>query len=165
MKMNKKEKIFHICVSGIFALYLGILFIVIVLKFPTGLVSNTIKGWMKGAEVARLTPQLIPFKTIIPYIQQARAITDWFVKNLACNIIMFMTYGFLYPFVMEKSIQKNCRRTILSAFILSVCIEIFQYISAFGHCDIDDVILNTVGAAIGYGLYLIAVKIINRIFS
>lgn len=106
MKMNKKEKIFHICVSGIFALYLGILFIVIVLKFPTGLVSNTIKGWMKGAEVARLTPQLIPFKTIIPYIQQARAITDWFVKNLACNIIMFMPYGFLYPFVMEKSIQK-----------------------------------------------------------
>ena len=63
MKMNKKEKIFHICVSGIFALYLGIMFIVIVLKFPTGLVSNTIKGWMKGAEVARLTPQLIPFKT------------------------------------------------------------------------------------------------------
>lgn len=49
MKMNKKEKIFHICVSGIFALYLGILFIVIVLKFPTGLVSNTIKGWMKGS--------------------------------------------------------------------------------------------------------------------
>lgn len=53
MKMNKKEKIFHICVSGIFALYLGILFIVIVLKFPTGLVSNTIKGWMKGAEVSK----------------------------------------------------------------------------------------------------------------
>ena len=78
---------------------------------------------------------------------------------------MFMPYGFLYPFVMEKSIQKNCRRTILSACILSVCIEIFQYISAFGHCDIDDVILNTVGAAFGYGLYLIAVKIINRIFS
>ena len=30
----------------------------------------------------------------------------------------------------------------MSACILSVCIEIFQYISAFGHCDIDDVILN-----------------------
>lgn len=110
MKMNKKEKIFHICVSGIFALYLGILFIVIVLKFPTGLVSNTIKGWMKGTEVVRLTPQLIPFKTIIPYIQQARAITDWFVKNLACNIIMFSPTVFVplcYGKKHTKKLQEN----------------------------------------------------------
>lgn len=162
--MKNKEIIFKKCLMGVFILYLGILFLVLVLKYPTGMVSSSIRAWKNGAEVVRLEPQLIPFGTIIPYIEQARAISDWFVKNLACNIVMFMPFGILYPALAKK--QKNkCRRTIISACIISICIEIFQYISAFGHCDIDDVILNVSGTALGYAIYFILKKIIDRICS
>lgn len=163
MKKNK-DIIFRKCLMAIFVLYLGILFLVLVLKYPTGMVSSSIRAWKNGAEVVRLEPQLIPFRTIIPYIRQARAISDWFVKNLVCNIVMFVPYGILYPSLTKK--QKNkCRRTILSACIISVCIEVFQYISAFGHCDVDDVILNLAGTAMGYGIYCILKKIKDHICS
>lgn len=161
--MMNKEKILRKCLITVFVLYLGILFLVIVLKYPTGLVSGSIREWRNGAEVIRLKPQLVPFGTIIPYIKQAHVISDWFVQNLACNIVMFVPYGILYPNIIHK--ENKCRRTILSACIVSVCVEIFQYVSAFGHCDIDDVILNVAGTALGLGVYVVIKKITDRIFA
>lgn len=143
----------------LFIIYMILLFMVLVLKFPTGMTRESIEALLSGGEIVRIKPQFVPFGTIIPYIEQAHELSDWFVKNLACNIIMFMPYGFLYPIVTRK---QDCLliRTVCSACLLSACIEIIQYITAFGCCDIDDIILNTLGALIGFGLYRLVYKII-----
>ena len=149
--------------SGVlFALYMVLLVLVIVLKFPTGLVSGTIQSWKSGGEFHRMAPQLIPFQTIIEYVSQVHSLNDWFIKNLVCNIIMFMPYGFLFPFIMKG--DKNIGvKVILSGCMVSVVIEIFQYVTALGQCDIDDVILNTVGVVLGYAIYrIIDIVIIKR---
>lgn len=137
-----------------------IVVIVLVLKFPTGLVSGAIKYWMDGGEFVRGEPQLVPFKTTILYIKHVHSLTDWFFKNLACNLIMFIPYGFLTPMFM-KPYKHMGLKVMLTATLVSVGIEIFQYITALGLCDIDDVMLNVISAMIGYGIYVIAKKNIH----
>ena len=43
------------------------------------------------------------------------------------------------------------RRALVPAG-LSILIELLQYVFKIGHCDIDDVISNTIGGLIGIGL-------------
>lgn len=53
--------------------------------------------------------------------------------------------------------EKNARRwsVVLAAVILSSgAIEITQWFTGRGFCELDDVILNTLGGIIGYGLWL-----------
>jgi glycopeptide antibiotics resistance protein len=142
----------------IFAVYMIILIGVIILKFPTGMVRATITGWINGNPVVRTAPKLTPFQTIIEYTKNVHSLNDWFIKNLAANIIMFLPYGFLIPLIKNKI---SCKNVILTGALLSVFIEIFQYVSALGQCDIDDVILNTLGVALGFVLYKIAYRIVS----
>ena len=139
----------------LFIIYLVLLILVIVLKYPTTLVVSTVQAWRRGEAVCRMAPQLVPFRTTIFYVKHVQAVNDWFFKNLACNLIMFMPYGFLLPMFAKKNKRL---RVILSGCIVSVMIEIFQYITALGQCDIDDVILNTAGVAIGYFIYYLIYK-------
>lgn len=135
----------------LFVIYIVLLFLVLVLKYPTGMLQGTFENILAGKTVIRLRPRLVPFQTIMEYVGNARAINDWFVKNLACNLIMFMPYGFLVPCFSKIKGWK----LIVSGCLLSVFIEILQYITAFGQMDIDDVILNTLGTVVGYAGFLI----------
>ena len=66
------------------------------------------------------------------------------------NLIMFIPFGILYSLAKRKPSIKNA---ILTGFICTLVIEIMQPV--FGRAfDINDVILNTVGAVIGTGLTL-----------
>lgn len=136
-----------------------VLILVLVFKYPTGMLNGTLKNILAGKSVVRLKPKLVPFQMIVEYIKQAHAINDWFVKNLACNIVMFIPYGFLIPcFSKHKG-----RKLILSGCVLSVMIEILQYITALGQMDIDDVILNTLGVTLGYMGYLLLNFLLRKI--
>lgn len=48
--------------------------------------------------------------------------------------------------------------TILFAFGLSVFIELIQYKYGLGRCEVDDVIMNTLGALIGTLAYYLCKK-------
>lgn len=138
----------------LFGIYMFILIAVIVMKFPTGLVVGTIQKWKAGEDVVRMSPQLLPLKTIVDYVKNVQSVHDWFFKNLACNIVMFIPYGFLAP-MLKRGSTPPMTCVIVSGILLSCFIEIFQYVTALGLCDIDDVILNTVGVLLGVIVYKI----------
>ena len=50
----------------------------------------------------------------------------------------------------------------LLGFLTSTLIEILQMLTKAGVCDIDDVILNTAGAVIGYILFLLCEMIFRK---
>lgn len=160
--MKTYQKIFRNCAITLFISYILFLILVIVLKYPTGLVSGAIKSWQNGVSFKRLTPQMIPFKNIIFYVKRMQVWHDWFGLNLACNVLMFIPYGILLP-VIKKNHDKLIRTVLLSGCIFSICIEIFQYITGFGLCDIDDVIMNTLGVGIGFTIYKLVEKLIEMI--
>ena len=75
------------------------------------------------------------------------------------NIFLFVPFGFLVPWAMKCSAFQS----IMIGAALSFAIEATQYIFCLGLCELDDVINNTLGTAIGYwywrGLNWIAEKI------
>jgi glycopeptide antibiotics resistance protein len=76
-----------------------------------------------------------------------------FYGNFFGNILMFMPMGMFLPLLYNKRFYK----VLFIALISSCGIEFIQYLNMFigyyRYVDIDDVILNTFGAIIGYWLY------------
>ena len=77
------------------------------------------------------------------------------IINIFGNILIFVPFGFL-GIVFPKLNQ--FWSLILDFLFAIIILESFQYFTRLGVFDIDDVILNTVGVAIGFGIY----KWLNR---
>lgn len=72
------------------------------------------------------------------------------------NILMFIPVGILMPFIFKKT--QRFRWALLGGFLFTFCIESLQFILCLaGMClrefDVDDLILNTLGALVGHGIY------------
>ena len=78
------------------------------------------------------------------------------VINLGGNVGMFIPLGFFLPGVFAK-LRKFWKTLVASAGIVCA-IELLQLFSLLGRCDIDDLILNLIGVAIGYGIFAILQK-------
>lgn len=66
------------------------------------------------------------------------------------NIVMFVPFGFLIPLIWKRT--GNVPYIILAGFMFSLLIEVSQLFSYRG-TDVDDLILNTFGAVLGFILY------------
>ncbi len=79
-------------------------------------------------------------------------------KNVIGNILLFVPVGFfllcLFPNVREWSFKKY---TFVMTSII-VGIELFQLFFMCGHCDIDDFVLNLLGACLGFQVTKQALK-------
>ena len=67
------------------------------------------------------------------------------------NILLFVPLGILIPLIW-KYFRKWYKMTSFG-FILSLIIEIVQFITKRGYFELDDILLNTVGALVGYCIY------------
>ena len=77
----------------------------------------------------------------------------WMVIYLVIgNIVWFVPFGFLLPMIWQKL---KVYYTIPLGFCLSLTIELGQLISGKGMFEIDDLVLNTLGASAGYLAYKI----------
>lgn len=96
-----------------------------------------------------------PLKTIRLYLgllgAHRPALLRIAVVNLLGNILMFVPLGFLLPCVFPR--LRKWHRVILTAAGIVSLVELFQMLLLVGTCDIDDLILNLAGAAIGWGLF------------
>lgn len=78
-----------------------------------------------------------------------------FFPEMAMNVIFFIPLGFSLPFVLKKSQMK---RIVIFGLLISLFVEVVQpFIGRDG--TISDVICNTLGAALGYLLYLLMKKL------
>ena len=123
LKCKKKRKIY----ITLFASYIG------------ALIAFTL---LPGGVIVEQGISLVPFKDLFMNISRK----NWyFVLQMLVNIFMFVPFGvFLYIGGI------NTRKTCLFGFLLSLGIEVFEYVTGRGIFDIDDLILNTLGALIGY---------------
>ena len=78
--------------------------------------------------------------------------SDTMMLENIMNIFFFFPIGFLLGIVMKK---KSIWLVVFVGFILSVLIETIQLFSRRGVCNIDDVINNTLGCALGYCMFRI----------
>ena len=96
---------------------------------------------------------LKPFATIGKYIGILEKISSekllrHAVINLAGNVVMFIPLGFFLPRIFPK--LRGFFRTFFACLLLILLVELTQYLTMLGTCDIDDLILNMAGVCIGY---------------
>ena len=123
--------------------------------FPRDLIDGHVQPLVFEAEkMLPLRVNLCPFVHLLDY-DNARDI----VWNVAGNSAMYIPTGVILPFLYKK--LDTFWKVIAVGAILSLCIEILQLPFASRASDVDDLILNTFGVAVGYGIY----AIINRVRS
>lgn len=71
--------------------------------------------------------------------------------NLVGNVAMFVPLGFLVPCIWEKTGKLGWHFLCMAMTIVSV--ELLQLAAKLGTCDVDDLLLNLIGTAIGFGLF------------
>lgn len=95
---------------------------------------------------------IIPFATIIDYI--SRLVSNEInagivIINFATNLLLFAPMGFFIPMLYSDRI-KNIKQFAILMIIITLIVEVLQFITFRGSTDIDDIILNTLGAVIVY---------------
>jgi glycopeptide antibiotics resistance protein len=82
-------------------------------------------------------------------------ITTFCLRNTLGNLALFVPLGILLPLVSNRF--RTLKRVLLFALFLSLSVESIQFLLRFfGNpraVDIDDVILNTLGACVGFAFY------------
>ncbi len=143
--MNKSKRI-----KIVFFIYIAIVIKVIIFKYPWEDLKAVADTWEKGVILEGLdTANFTLFKTIKMYINYSYMLNSF--ENLAGNIVVFVPFGFLLPYV-----QKGAGKVpvlLLNAFLFVLGIEVFQLFSAFGAFDVDDILLNCFGASMGWVIY------------
>ena len=112
---------------------------------------------------------LVPFKTIGEFwtvlrqsagVEYAEALFMFSLANLLGNVLLFSPLGF-FPALLRKK-QKSARGVFVFCAVAVIAVELAQYATGLGSADIDDFILNMLGAAIGWGLYALGSRILRR---
>ena len=94
-----------------------------------------------------------PFREILRYDYG----TSLFYSQVICNILLFIPFGY---FVSRYCKIKTAFTIGTMTIITSCVIECVQHF--IGRCfDVDDIILNTVGGILGFGIYKLF-KVIKR---
>lgn len=140
---QKGKRKLQVLIGGQWVLFIYYLYILCMLLFFGGLfqVNRIYQGDF----------QLVPFHTIDNYINFYRKTGSFIsLSNLLGNIFLMMPLGYFIPTLFPKARKFWVFIPIAAAFALGV--EIIQWKTGTGIGDIDDSILNFLGAVLVYGL-------------
>ena len=153
----KKETKILIRRMGILLFAIYIIFLVYFLFFS--------EEYGRAAEAQRVYRyNLIPFVEIRRFWVYRKQLGFLAVfTNLFGNVIGFLPFGFILPVILER--MRSGWLIILAGFGLSVTVEVIQLITKVGCFDVDDMILNTAGAALGYLLFFICNHLRRKIYG
>ena len=110
------------------------------------------------AEHINLVPLGYSFTCFMLDEAQHPHVSRFCLRNTLGNIALFLPFGILLPLFSDRF--NSMKRIMLLAGALSLSIETIQFFSRFigspRAVDIDDVILNTLGACLGLVAYRVA---------
>lgn len=133
----------------IFWLYALWLVVFVVVKFdghPAHLLDRMEHFAAIRASEPGFNLNLIPFASIRMQVRHWGE--GWAIKNLVGNILAFVPFGCLLPWA-YKGLRRLWKVGLIA--LASICaIEVFQYLTLLGACDIDDLMLNLLGCLVGY---------------
>lgn len=106
---------------------------------------------------------IIPFKTIFSYISKFDSMynTKDIMFNLIGNICAFMPIALLLPLLFKDKI--NVKKIIITLVLMILGVELLQLLLKVGRFDVDDFILNLLGALLLY--FVLKIKPVNNVIK
>lgn len=93
---------------------------------------------------------LVPFQSF----REAREQPELY-RTMLMNVLLFFPIGLSLPFALGKG-KLAIPVTVVLACLFSAGIEYLQYRYSLGRCEVDDVIMNTLGALLGCSAWWIS---------
>lgn len=141
------------------ALLLVFICIVVVVRFtfcPFGKVDGKIQPLLfDSTKILPFWLNLKPFVYLFDYPTKGEALL-----NLIGNTAMFLPLGIVWPAVFKE--LDRPWKVMAAGAGFSLCIELLQLPFYDRATDIDDLILNTLGFAAGYGIYLLTCFFVKK---
>ena len=121
--------------------------------FPFRMIQGKVQPLLfDAAQIFPPRVNFVPLVNLFDYEIRSEAII-----NFVGNTTMFIPIGIIWPCVFK---ELNTHKKVIAAGAgFSLCIEILQLPFFDRVSDVDDLILNTLGFATGYGIYLLVKKI------
>jgi glycopeptide antibiotics resistance protein len=147
----------RIVVPGLFALYMFTLFRIILFKsgsIDMDFLWSRLQKNLEKPEYSMhrmLYGNFIPLKTI-SYTVLSPSIHE--VINLVGNILAFVPYG-IFIVLLSKNKMISLSGVFIRSLGISLLLECLQVFFSIGNFDVDDLILNTSGGLLGYGVFCI----------
>ena len=101
-------------------------------------------------ELKAFSPRLV----LVPFLDMIRGPMD-----TVLNVILFLPFGFFLPLLYRK--YNRAIQVVFAGFLLSLSIEVLQMFG-MGTTDVNDLITNTIGAFLGYGIYTVLSNITSQ---
>ena len=128
-------------------MYINLAVIIRFSFFPMALSEGKVQPLLFDAASAfPFRVNLIPFVHLSDYDSRRDLLL-----NVAGNIGMFIPSGIVLPIVYKN--LDSFRKVVGIGILISLCIELIQLPFSVRASDVDDLILNTLGIIIGYGIY------------
>lgn len=95
---------------------------------------------------------LVPFKEINRFLQNWTYVgRKSVIFNIVGNVAAFVPLGMAIPMIGKG--KPGFVTVVLYTVCLSISIELIQLVTKVGSCDVDDVMLNTIGGMLGWLIY------------
>ena len=157
LRLKKKKSLVYLMFFTIFYVYIVKVLDYTLFQFQSLiLLKHFMPGLILNGQTAGEEMNLIPLITLTPQD----------LKTSLLNILLLIPFGFGLPFITNFRMKK----IVVIGALFSIVIEFLQLITGyvakitFRIADINDVIFNTVGVAIGYILFIGFVRIYRHIF-
>ena len=162
-KLNYSKKILKINLCIYFLIYTAVIFTLTLFDEIYGRNGFVFVIWNREllSSYMKYSFNIIPFNTIKlftnGYINGIVSFKN-FINNIIGNLCAFMPYGMFLP-LMFKRINRYYK-FLITMMIIVLFIEIIQFLTMSGSCDIDDLILNVLGSSIIY--FICSIKLIGK---
>ena len=96
---------------------------------------------------------IIPFATVSEYVVKfirGEMPLPRFMYNTLGNLGVLMPLSVLLPLLFDK--QKKFKNFAVTILVIVLCVELLQFATRSGVFDIDDIILNSLGAYLAFGI-------------
>ena len=101
---------------------------------------------------------IVPFYSFYEALKQPE-----YYRSMLMNVFLFEPIGLTLPFVLPDRICKKTMLTLVFGFLFCAGVEIIQAILCLGRAEVDDIICNTLGCAMGTGAHLISKALQRRL--
>ncbi|WP_270507380.1 VanZ family protein [Paraclostridium sordellii] len=144
----------------ILVIYFLILIRLTIFKFSIIMISSPLNSYQYTFLGVDGIINIIPFKETVNILRDGIH-NNRIIKGIILNVIYFIPLGFLLPLLFKKI--NNFLKIILISTITSSLIEIIQLFTIFSVSNIDDVIFNIIGSAIGLICFKLFEKIVKKL--
>ena len=144
---NKQKRIDLKREAVLLLMYINLAVIIRFTFFPMSKVNGQVQPLI--FDIAAAFPfrvNLFPFVNLFDYDNKRDLLL-----NVIGNTAMFIPSGIVFPIIYNQ--LDSFAKVSSAGFAMSLCIEIIQLPFSVRASDIDDLILNTAGVMLGYGIY------------